>query len=142
MNISGILKNKGDDVFSTTPSATVAEASKTLTERGVGALLVRDENGGLRGILSERDIVRTIATKGPMALEMQVSSVMTSDLITITSAETVQDAMAKMTGKRIRHLPVVDGGELQGMISIGDVVKCRIEEVESEASTLRAYIAS
>ncbi len=142
MNISGILKNKGGDVFSTTPSANLSEASKLLTERGVGALLVRDENGALRGILSERDIVRTIAAKGPMALEMQVSAVMTSDLITITSGETVQDAMAKMTGKRIRHLPVVDGGELQGMISIGDVVKCRIEEVESEASTLRAYIAS
>ncbi|MEO1248437.1 MAG: CBS domain-containing protein [Pseudomonadota bacterium] len=142
MNISGILKNKGDDVFSTTPSASIADASKALTERGVGALLVRDESGSLRGILSERDIVRAIAAKGPMALEMQVSSVMTADLITITSGETVQDAMAKMTGKRIRHLPVVDDGELQGMISIGDVVKCRIEEVESEASTLRAYIAS
>jgi len=86
--------------------------------------------------------VRTIAAKGPMALEMQVGAVMTTDLVTITGDETVQDAMAKMTGRRIRHLPVVEAGELKGMISIGDVVKCRIEEVESEASTLRAYIAS
>jgi len=142
MNISGILKNKGSDVFSTTPATNLAEASRVLTERGVGALLVTDEAGSLRGILSERDIVRTIAAKGPMALEMQVGAVMTTDLVTITGDETVQDAMAKMTGRRIRHLPVVEAGELKGMISIGDVVKCRIEEVESEASTLRAYIAS
>lgn len=142
MNISGILNTKGGDVFATVPSATLAEASKLLTERGVGALLVIDENGTLRGILSERDIVRTIAAKGAMALEMLVSAVMTADLVTITGSETVQDAMSKMTGRRIRHLPVVENGDLKGMISIGDVVKHRIEEVESEASTLRAYIAS
>ncbi|MEM1400481.1 MAG: CBS domain-containing protein [Pseudomonadota bacterium] len=142
MKVAGILQTKGGDCVTILPSASLADASKALSEHGIGALVVADGKGTVRGILSERDIVRKIAEKGPLALEMVISSVMTAEVVTITRDETVQDAMAKMSGRRIRHLPVVEEGSLNGMISIGDVVKHRIEEVESEASTLRAYIAS
>lgn len=142
MKVESILDLKGGDVISILPSASLGEASRVLTERGIGALIVMDEQENLRGILSERDIVRTVANKGAIALEMQVSAAMTSDVVTISREESVQGAMTRMTGRRIRHLPVVEGGKLLGMISIGDVVKHRIEEAEAEASTLRAYIAS
>ena len=142
MTVESILQTKGSDVIAIAPTATLHEAAQLLSEHRIGAVVVLDSHEALKGILSERDIVRTMAAKGAAALDMLVSAVMTSEVVTIPRSETAQSAMSRMSGRRIRHLPVVEDGKLAGMISIGDVVKRRIEEVESEASTLRTYITS
>lgn len=142
MNVAGILKTKGFNVITAAPSDSISEVCSILGSRRIGAVLVVDKAGDLRGILSERDIVRGLAECGSKCLEQTASDWMTSSVITISPSETIDNVMALMTAKRIRHLPVMENGKLAGFISIGDVVKSRMDEVEREAAALRDYIAT
>ncbi len=140
--ISKILKNKGSDVVSVAPGDSVLAVARVLTERGIGAALVRDAAGGLLGIISERDIVRGMANQGQGTTQLPAERLMTRDLVTITPQTRVSEAMEVMTRRRIRHLPVLEGGALVGLVSIGDLVKLRIDEAEHEAAELKAYVVS
>jgi CBS domain-containing protein len=142
MMIAQILANKGGSVYAVAGEATLADAARELTEKKVGCMIVLDADNGIRGILSERDIVAAIARRGAGALEETVASAMTRSVITIHAEETVDDGLARMTDRRLRHLPVMREDALIGLVSIGDLVKRKIEEVEVEAASLRAYIAS
>ncbi len=142
MNVAGILKVKGSDVITTSPSDSIAAVSNVLGEKRIGAVLIVDESGKLCGVLSERDIVRGLSESGDGCLKLRASDLMTSDLVTTSPSETIDNVMALMTEKRIRHLPVLEDGKLAGFISIGDVVKSRMDEVEREAAALRDYIAT
>jgi CBS domain-containing protein len=141
MTIAAILKQKGGEVVSVAPAASIAEVVKRLSDKRIGAVLVRDEAGRLLGILSERDIVHSLAANGPRTLEMAASELMTRAVKTAAPSHTVAHAMSMMTAGRFRHLPVVDGDQLVGMISIGDVVKARIMQQEHEVDSLKAYVA-
>src|SRR5690348_12558356 len=140
MNVEMILKTKGRNVVTMKPDATLASAAKELQQRGIGAIVVLDDQDGVSGILSERDIVHTLAKSGPESLAQPVSEVMTRPLHTCKLTDTINDLMALMTAQRIRHLPVVEQGRLVGIVSIGDVVKYRLEEIEYEAGALREYV--
>jgi len=140
MLVSDILKSKGSAVISATPGDSVAEAARVLTERHIGALVVL-EGERLAGILSERDIVRALARQGPGCLEGPVSALMTAKVVTCTLGHSIAEVMEMMTNSRIRHLPVVDKGRLAGMVSIGDVVKWRLEEAQEEVRQMAAYVA-
>ncbi|HKA84665.1 MAG TPA: CBS domain-containing protein [Acidimicrobiales bacterium] len=145
MLIEHILYAKGHDVATIDPDASVAEAVALLREHNVGALVVVDAESRIAGILSERDIVRALAeeTIGHTAiLERQVSDLMTRDVATCGSRSTANELMRIMTDRRIRHVPVIDEDSLNGIVSIGDVVKSRIEELETEAGTLHDYLSS
>lgn len=142
MNVAGILKVKGNDVITVVPSDNIAAVSNILGEKRIGAVLVVDKSGKLCGVLSERDIVRSLSESGDGCLKLLASDLMTSDLVTTSPSETIDNVMALMTEKRIRHLPVLEDGKLAGFISIGDVVKSRMDEVEREAAALRDYIAT
>jgi CBS domain-containing protein len=142
MLVSQIIKDKGDDVFTVAPSDSIAEAARHLRERRIGALVVKDAEGAVAGILSERDIVWGLAEHGPKALEMPVSSCMTKDVLTAQPHETVDELMGRMTDKRVRHLPVARDGTLCGIVSIGDLVKHKIGEIEAEAQNLKDYISA
>jgi CBS domain-containing protein len=137
MKIADILRTKSRVVHSVVPWLTVGEVVKRLDDVGVGALLVCDEKDAIKGIVSERDIVRALATHGTRLLTMRVTEVMTRNVRTCTPDETVAHAMSQMTAGRYRHLPVVDGGGLVGMVSIGDLVKHRVREMEMETGILR-----
>jgi CBS domain-containing protein len=137
MRIADILGEKGIEVHTALPWITVADATKRLADAEVGALIVCDAERRIRGILSERDIVRNLAKHGAGVLQQPVESVMTHDVHTCAPQETVARAMALMTRFRYRHLPVVDQGKLVGMISIGDLVKHRVREMELETGVLR-----
>lgn len=141
MLVSQILKSKGDTVFTTTPDETVAAVTGLLHSRRVGALVVLDQDRVV-GIVSERDIVRTVAEHGAEALGKPVSICMTRDVLYAEPAETVDSLLSRMTDRRIRHLPVCREGRLVGIVSIGDLVKMKISEVEAEADGLKAYIAA
>jgi len=142
MNVRTILNAKGSTVETIGPSASIADAAKQLRNRNLGALIVSDSGTTVDGILSERDIIRALATDGARTLDKRVDDLMTANVHTCTPDDTVANIMGTMTAKRIRHVPVVDNNALCGMISIGDVVKIRLEEVESEAHALRDYISS
>ena len=142
MNVETILKTKGRDVITIRPDATVAAAARDLQQRSIGAIVVVDDKDAVSGILSERDVVHTLAKIGPASLSLPVSEVMTRRLYTCKLTDTIHDLMALMTAQRIRHLPVVEKGKLCGIVSIGDVVKYRLEEVEFEAGALREYVAT
>ncbi|TNE42104.1 MAG: CBS domain-containing protein [Alphaproteobacteria bacterium] len=142
MNVAGILKGKGADVISARPSDTIAAVCNILGSKRIGAVLVIGADGDILGILSERDIVRGLAECGNECLAQTAADWMTSSLITVAPSETIDNVMALMTQKRIRHLPVIEEGKLAGFISIGDVVKSRMDEVEREAAALRDYIAT
>lgn len=142
MTVRRILAAKGRDVATIALASTVSDAVRLLNERRVGALIVEDSGGGLAGIVSERDIVRSLAVHGASALDLPVSRVMTSDVITTVETATVQSVMSEMTEGRFRHLPVMDHGRLAGIVSIGDVVKHRLAEMEDEQQALREYIAT
>ena len=121
--------------------ATLQEAAEALAADDIGALVVLRE-GGLAGIISERDVVRGLAERGPRILDMQVSELMTRDVVSCAPRDTVKQVMAEMTRRRIRHLPVIAEGVLCGIVSIGDVVKNRLDEMETETNVLReVYIA-
>ncbi len=140
MHVADILKTKGGEVVSTGPGKSVAETVRLLNLKNIGAAVVRDAHGAVIGIISERDVIRSIAANGERALEMQVRDVMTSDVISCKTTDTISEVMKVMTVNRFRHLPVIEGGELKGLVSIGDVVKHRLDETEMEARVLRDYV--
>ncbi|MEM8746122.1 MAG: CBS domain-containing protein [Actinomycetota bacterium] len=141
MNVQSILSTKGTDVGTIRPEATLAEATARLRNLGYGALVASDDGFTIRGIVSERDIVRSLAVDGTDTLDRTVESCMSSDVVTCGPGDTTGDLMSMMTERRIRHLPVVDdAGHLIGMISIGDVVKSRLGELERENTQLHDYI--
>ena len=140
MYVSEILKTKGADVITTGPAETVAATARLLNVKRIGALLVRDAKDKVIGVISERDIIHGIAVHGERALDMQVRELMTSEVISCKPADTISAVMKTMTVHRCRHLPVIDEGDLKGIISIGDVVKNRLEETELEARVLRDYV--
>jgi CBS domain-containing protein len=142
MTVKAILSRKGRDVLTVAPTASLSAAVKLLAERRIGALVVTGPDNRVAGILSERDIVRTIAARGTEALNDNVAAVMTRKVVTCAEVDTIAVIMERMTDGKFRHLPVVDQGQLVGVISIGDVVKSRVEEIERESEALREYIAS
>jgi CBS domain-containing protein len=141
MLVAQILHNKGSDVFTCAPGETVAGAAALLVARRVGAMVVM-KDGKVAGIISERDLVRAMAQDGAFCLERPVEKYMSSDVIFAKPQETVDELMTRMTDRRIRHLPVCEGDDLVGIVSIGDVVKTKIAETVYEAETLKAYIVS
>jgi len=141
MNVETILRNKGNRVTTIRSDATIGDAVESLHRYGIGALVVSDDGGRVDGILSERDIVAALAGDGTNLLSRPVAEVMTRTVLTCEPQDTVAELMAEMTNRRIRHFPVIENGKLCGIISIGDVVKNRLDEVEFEASSLRSFIA-
>jgi CBS domain-containing protein len=141
MNVEAILKTKGRDVVTIAPEATINDAVLLLRRKRIGALVIGGATGP-EGILSERDIVRALADYGARIFDLPVSALMTRRVITCTPKDSVSGLMAEMTARRIRHLPVVEDGALIGIVSIGDVVKHHLDEVEHEANALRQFIAS
>ncbi|MCG8692266.1 MAG: CBS domain-containing protein [Minwuiales bacterium] len=142
MHVSSVLRQKGADVASVGPDQTIAETAALLSERRIGAALVLAPSGDVLGVISERDIVRGIAANGQNCLTLTVRSLMTENVISCGPDDKLDDIMSMMTEHRIRHLPVMDGGRLAGIISIGDVVKNRVAEIEMESKAMREYIAS
>lgn len=141
MLVSTVLEGKGSGVHTIDPEATISAAIGRLAELSVGALVVSRNGRTLDGILSERDIVRGLGEEGARLLDARVSEVMTVRVLTCRRGDRVADVMGAMTSHRIRHVPVVENGMLAGMISIGDVVKSRLDEITQEAEALRDYIA-
>ena len=141
MNVDGILKVKGTDIVTIRPDATIAQAVDRLREKRIGAVVVSADGASADGVLSERDIVRGLAEHGASLLDRRVSQVMTRAVITCAPDDKVADLMALMTERRIRHLPVMRNGRLAGLVSIGDVVKNRVDEIEFETNSLKTYIA-
>ena len=142
MTVARILDEKGRDVFTTQPHRTLKEVIALLAEKGVGAVVVSDASLSVLGILSERDVVRVLAKHGASALDDPVSRYMTPKVFTATRADTLDQVMQTMTAGRFRHVPVVEDGRLIGIISIGDLVKRRVNELDSERQALREYIAT
>ena len=140
MIVKEILAAKGSEVVSIEPGADLAAAVKLLAERRIGAVMIVGAGRRIAGILSERDIVRELAARGPAALQETVGTIMTRNVATCGQDETVASIMERMTAGKFRHMPVVEGGRLIGIISIGDVVKQRVEEVERESEAMRDYI--
>lgn len=142
MLITHVIRDKGAVVHTLSEAATLEQAAKELELKKVGALVVTDDSGRVTGLLSERDIVRAVARRGSACLGERVSGVMTKAVITAKLTETVDDCLARMTDRRIRHLPVMEETRLVGIVSIGDLVKHRIEAVEAEARAMENYIAA
>jgi CBS domain-containing protein len=142
MSVRRILDQKGSAVFTISPGSTLADAARMLVEHRIGALIVAGPDRSVAGILSERDIVRAVANGGMAALDAKVSTQMTSKVITCAPASTIHEVMGMMSAGKFRHVPVLSGGQLEGMISIGDVVKHRLAELEHESQSLRDYILS
>ena len=141
MNVETILRTKGRTVATIRPDETVGAVVQALISRNIGALVVSEDGESVDGIISERDIVHGLADRGADLLLHSVGGVMTRPVVTCDPADTVEKLMAEMTNRRIRHFPVVQGGRLCGIVSIGDVVKNRLDEVEYEARSLRSFIA-
>ena len=139
MTIAAILGGKGRDVVSIGAERSVAEAVKLLAARRIGAVPVID-GGAVLGVFSERDVIHSLEREGAAALERRVSEVMTSPAITVRPDESILGALALMTQRRVRHLPVMEGGKCVGVVSIGDLVKHRIDRIEAEAEAMRSYI--
>jgi CBS domain-containing protein len=140
MVIAGVLKQKGGMLLTVQPHASIADVVQTLTTNRIGAVLVVSGDGGLEGILSERDIVRSLAENGAGTLDRTAADLMTSNVTTATPQTTVAAAMELMTSGRFRHVPVMEDGRLVGLVSIGDVVKAKIADAEQEVDSLRAYV--
>jgi CBS domain-containing protein len=140
MTVRAILDLKGRDVVTIAPTATLAAAAHLLSDRHIGAIVVTGADARVIGILSERDIVRALAARGSGALEEQVAQAMTRDVASCGGDETVPELMKHMTAGRFRHVPVVENGRLAGIVSIGDVVKHRLAEMEREKGALEEYI--
>ncbi|MDP1729671.1 MAG: CBS domain-containing protein [Devosia sp.] len=142
MQVDNILQSKGMTVYTVSAHAPISEAVRVLNEHRIGAVVVLADNGGVAGILSERDIMRHLTNEPADLLKRAVREVMTTSVVTCTRMATISELMEQMTERRIRHIPIVEEGELIGIVSIGDVVKRKIEESEQEALALREYIAS
>jgi len=142
VNIGRVLKAKGSLVFTTTPETSIPDVCSKMRMHNVGALVVSRDGGHVDGMISERDIVLGIAHYGEKVFRQTAGQLMTRSVYTCTPSDTIQHAMEVMTNHRVRHLPVVEGGVLAGLISIGDVVKDRLKELELETNVLRdAYLA-
>lgn len=141
MTIAAILSGKGREVATVASGTLVRDALAILSQRRIGALPVVD-GGDIRGIFSERDCINCLAADGPAILDRSVDEAMSAPVVTVTPDTSILTALAIMTQRRIRHLPVVEGGEIRGIVSIGDLVKHRIERIEAEAEALRDYIRS
>jgi CBS domain-containing protein len=142
MTVETILAQKGRSVATIDPDRTLGEAARELSARRIGAVVITDGQMTVLGILSERDIVRAVARGGAAALEHPVSQHMTGKVVTCTRQTTINELMDEMTQRKFRHMPVVENGRLCGIISIGDVVKHRVAEIEAEHQALREYIAT
>jgi len=140
MKVKSILSAKGTDVATVRPDATLVDVTAALRDHGVGALVVSTDGSTIDGIVSERDVVRALAAHGGATLERSVSSVMSDDVVTCDPTDTMDELMAMMTARRIRHVPVTENGSLAGIISIGDVVKARLGQLEQENDQLYDYI--
>ena len=142
MDVEGILRSKGSRVVTIRSDATIAELVAGLARERIGAMVVSGDGSTVDGVISERDVVRGLADRGAAVLALRVGELMTRQVVTCSSRDSVKQAMAAMTRGRMRHLPVVDAGRLVGIISIGDVVKNRLDEMATEANVLReAYLA-
>lgn len=142
MLVSHILDAKGRDVVTIAPEKTLSEAVNTLSHRRIGAIVVRTGTGEVVGIISERDVVQALSADGSPALAQPVTRYMTETLFTCVESDTIEDLMEKMTEGRFRHVPVVEGAALKGIVSIGDVVKSRIDDAVGEAKALKDYIGA
>jgi CBS domain-containing protein len=140
MNVESILRGKGRMVATIRPEAPVTEALAALREHNIGALVVSADGEAVDGIVSERDIVHGLAVRGSALLELSVAAAMTRQVATCSPRDSIGELMALMTNRRIRHLPVIEGGRLCGIVSIGDLVKNRLDEIEHEARSLRSFI--
>ena len=142
MNVATILKAKGADVATVSSDTKVFAVAGTMKDRVIGALVVTGDEAQLLGIISERDIVHGLVERGRDLVDARVGDLMTVDVLTCAPEDRITKLMAQMTERRIRHLPVVEDGALCGIVSIGDVVKNRLDEIEAEASALREYVAT
>lgn len=142
MTVRAILALKGRDCITIAPDATLAEAARLMKNHRIGALVITGADRRVAGILSERDIVHRVASVGESALTQPVAGAMTREVVTCTEDETIPDLMHRMTAGRFRHVPVVERGRLAGMVSVGDVVKHRLAELEREHDALKEYIAT
>ncbi len=142
MNVATILKQKGRTVTTLNPKATLQEAAEKLSLKRIGAIVIVGDGGSVAGIISERDVIRAVAKSGVSALQVRVNEVMTRDVECCQESDPVDELMEAMTKGRFRHLPVIDDGALVGIISIGDVVKNHVAEVEMEVSAMRSYLAT
>jgi CBS domain-containing protein len=140
--VSDLIKRKGSVVASAPPDTTVGALLDLLAEHRIGAVVVSADGGTVTGIVSERDVVRALRTAGASLLDTPISELMTADVVVSAPGDTVEDLMRLMTERRIRHVPVVDRGRMAGIISIGDVVKSRIDELEADRDQLIDYIQS
>lgn len=140
MNVKAILAAKGGEIVCIEPTADLAAATQLLSANRIGAVLIRGAGGHIAGILSERDIVRALSQHGAAALSLPIGQVMTREVTTCTEEDNIATIMERMTAGKFRHMPVVSKGHLVGLISIGDVVKQRVGEIESESDALRDYI--
>jgi len=142
MKVVSILKAKGSDVATTSPQTSIATVARLLRDQHIGALVVSEDGAGVLGLITERDIVHGLADRGPALLDMPASFAMTRGPATCTPDDDIRTVMSRMTRQRVRHLPVLVDGRLQGIVSIGDVVKHRLDELELEANVLRdAFLA-
>lgn len=142
MKVEHILHAKGADVYSVSQTTSLKDAIEVLSDKNIGAVLVRDDKGAVAGIFSERDVVRRLRREGPAVLQKSVAECMTANVLSCDPEMELDQVLSMMTEKRIRHLPVIRGGALVGLISIGDVVKRKIDIAEQEAMALKEYIAS
>ena len=142
VKVKDLVSRKGANVATIGPDASVADVAAALTDRRIGALVVSADGASVDGIVSERDIVAALAREGSSALEASVRDLMVTDVATCAPNDTVASLMAVMTERRIRHLPVIDGGRLAGIVSIGDVVKARVDELEEDKDRLHEYIGA
>ena len=142
MQVKTILNAKGTTVTTVSPDASVRDLATLLRENRIGAVVVSGDGSSIEGIVSERDIVRQLTDFGPKFLSVKVREIMTKDVVTCAPTDTVDNCMEFMTGRRIRHLPVAVDGKLTGLVSIGDIVKAKIDEIRTEAESLKQYIAS
>ena len=140
MNVATILKQKGSGVFTTTSDKSLLDIAKLLQQHGIGCIVIVSDDK-IAGIVSERDLLRAIGQAGPKVLEQPVSDFMTKTVIAAREADTVDQLMAEMTKRRFRHMPVVEKNRLIGLVSIGDLVKIQISEIEMEAAATREYTA-
>ncbi len=141
MNVATILKHKGSGVFTTTSDKSLLEIAKLLAQQRIGCVVIVRDDDKVAGIVSERDLLRAIGQAGPKVLEKPVSDFMTKTVITAREGDTVDQLMAEMTTRRFRHMPVVERDQLIGLVSIGDLVKIQIAEMEMEAAATREYTA-
>jgi CBS domain-containing protein len=141
MQITTILNAKGHDVITISPDATVKDLAALLREKKIGAIVVSRDGKKIDGIVSERDVVHRLTDFGPKYLSVAVKEIMTAQVVTCSPDDTVDSCMELMSGRRIRHLPVARNGKLEGVVSIGDIVKAKIQEIHTEAESLKQYIA-